>query len=122
SEVVSTEEPRVNQEKDANVNITNNVNAASIKDNVADENILYGCADDLNMPELEEIGIFSDAKNDNSGADMNNLDTYFQVSHVPTTRINEHYPLEQVIRDLHLLPQTGRMTKNFEKHSLFSTV
>ncbi|GJX06165.1 putative ribonuclease H-like domain-containing protein [Tanacetum coccineum] len=118
SEVVSTEEPRVNQEKDANVNITNNVNAAGIKDNAVDENIVYGCADDPNMPELEEIGIFSDAKNDNSGADMNNLDTYFQVSHVPTTRIHKHHPLEQVIRDLHLAPQTGRMTKNFEKHSL----
>nr|GEV58752.1 putative ribonuclease H-like domain-containing protein [Tanacetum cinerariifolium] len=49
------------------------------KGNVVDENIVYGCADDLNMPDLEEIDIFSDAKNDDSGAAMNNLDTYFQV-------------------------------------------
>ncbi|GKA50410.1 putative ribonuclease H-like domain-containing protein, partial [Tanacetum coccineum] len=43
----STEEPRINQEKDASVNSTNNintvsptVNAASIEDNVVDENIV----------------------------------------------------------------------------------
>ncbi|GJT95298.1 putative ribonuclease H-like domain-containing protein [Tanacetum coccineum] len=86
SEVTSTIKPRVNQEKDANVNSTNNiktvsptVNAAGIVDNVVAENIVYGCADDPNMPELEEIGRFSDAEDDISGADMNNLDTYFQV-------------------------------------------
>nr|GEX94588.1 ribonuclease H-like domain-containing protein [Tanacetum cinerariifolium] len=83
SMVSSTEEPKANQEKDANVNITNNINtvslndnAASIKDNIVDENIVYGCADDPNMSDLEEIGIFSDAENDDSGADMSNLDTY----------------------------------------------
>ncbi|GKG27149.1 hypothetical protein Tco_0402852, partial [Tanacetum coccineum] len=62
SEVPSTEEPRVNQEKDANVNSINNintvsltVNAVGIEDNVIDENIVYGCADDPNMPDLEDI-------------------------------------------------------------------
>ncbi|GJR65886.1 putative reverse transcriptase domain-containing protein [Tanacetum coccineum] len=62
SEVPSTEEPRVNQEEDANINNTNNintvsqnVNAAGIEDNAVDENIVYGCVDDLNMPNLEEI-------------------------------------------------------------------
>nr|GEV39192.1 hypothetical protein [Tanacetum cinerariifolium] len=67
SKVPITKEPRVNQEKDVNVNNTNNINivsltdnAAGIVDNVVDENIVYGCADDLNMSDLEEIGIFSD--------------------------------------------------------------
>ncbi|GKA94652.1 retrovirus-related pol polyprotein from transposon TNT 1-94 [Tanacetum coccineum] len=61
-------------------NNTNNVNAVSptinahgIVDNVVAENIVYGCADDLNMHELEEIGRFSDAEDDISGADMNNF-------------------------------------------------
>ncbi|GKD01896.1 hypothetical protein Tco_1172170 [Tanacetum coccineum] len=60
---------QINQEKDASVNSTNNinivsptVNAASIEDNAVDENIVYGCADDPNIPELEEIGRFSDAE------------------------------------------------------------
>ncbi|GKC95674.1 hypothetical protein Tco_1161116, partial [Tanacetum coccineum] len=61
----SIEEPRVNQDKDANVNNTNNintvsliVNAAGIKDNAVDENIVYGYVDDPNMPKLEETSIF----------------------------------------------------------------
>nr|GFB08978.1 hypothetical protein [Tanacetum cinerariifolium] len=46
SKVLSTKEPRVNQEKDTDVNITNNINtisltdnAASLEDNSVDENI-----------------------------------------------------------------------------------
>ncbi|GJS21918.1 putative ribonuclease H-like domain-containing protein [Tanacetum coccineum] len=70
------------------------INVAGIVDNVVAENIVYGYADDPNMPELEEISRFSDAKDDISGADMNNLDTYFQVSPVPTTRINKDHPIE----------------------------
>nr|GFC82346.1 hypothetical protein [Tanacetum cinerariifolium] len=31
------------------------INTASIKDNVVDKNLVYGCVDDLNMPNLEEI-------------------------------------------------------------------
>nr|GFD19267.1 hypothetical protein [Tanacetum cinerariifolium] len=84
SKVPSTEEPRVNQEKDANVYNTNNINtvnptnnAAGIEDNVIDENIVYRCADDPNIPDLEEIGRFGDADDYDSGTDMNNLDTYF---------------------------------------------
>ncbi|GKB27671.1 putative ribonuclease H-like domain-containing protein [Tanacetum coccineum] len=62
SRVSSTEEPRVNQEKDASVNSTNTintvsptVNAVGIEDNDVDKNIVYGCDDDLNMPDLEDI-------------------------------------------------------------------
>nr|GEW17328.1 ribonuclease H-like domain-containing protein [Tanacetum cinerariifolium] len=69
SKVTSTEEPRVNQEKDANVNNANNINTVSltdnadgIEDNVVDENIVYGCADEPNIPDLEEIGRFGDDK------------------------------------------------------------
>ncbi|GJS55616.1 putative ribonuclease H-like domain-containing protein [Tanacetum coccineum] len=86
------------------------------RDNAVAENIVYGCANDPNMPELEEIGRFSDAEDDISGANINNLDTYFQVSHVPTTRIHKDHPIEQIIRDLNSAPQTRRMTKNLKEH------
>ncbi|GJR90948.1 hypothetical protein Tco_0214959 [Tanacetum coccineum] len=66
SEVPNTKEPRVNQEQDESINSTNSintvssiVNTASIEDNVVDENIVYGCIDDPNMPNLEEI-VYSD--------------------------------------------------------------
>ncbi|GJZ08421.1 putative ribonuclease H-like domain-containing protein [Tanacetum coccineum] len=97
------------------------VNAAGIEDNVIDENIVYGCADDPNMPELEEIGRFSDTEDDILEADINNLDTYFQVSPVPTTRIHKDHPIEQIIRDLNSTPQTRKMTKNLEEHGFLST-
>ncbi|GJX63277.1 putative ribonuclease H-like domain-containing protein [Tanacetum coccineum] len=101
SEVPSTEEPRVNQEKDASVNNTNNfntvsltVNDASIEDNVVDDNIVYGCVDDPNIPDLEEIGRFSDAEDDGAEADMTNLDTHILVSPIPTTRIHKDHLVE----------------------------
>nr|GEY39758.1 hypothetical protein [Tanacetum cinerariifolium] len=121
SKVLSTEEPRVNQDKYASVNSTNNINtvsptdnAAGIEDNVVDENIVYGCADNLNMPELEDINIFEDSNEDVFGADadLNNLESTFQVSPIPITRIHKNHPLQQVIGDLHSAPQTRRMTKN----------
>ncbi|GJU13997.1 putative ribonuclease H-like domain-containing protein [Tanacetum coccineum] len=96
--------------------------ACDDEDNAVAENIVYGCANDPNMPELEEIGRFSDAEDDISGADMNNLDTYFQVSPVPTTRIHKDHPIEQIIGDLNSAPQTRRMTKNLKEHGLFSSV
>ncbi|GKA62884.1 hypothetical protein Tco_0762403, partial [Tanacetum coccineum] len=89
-------EPRINQEKDASVNNTNNfnnvsltVNAASIEDNALDDNIVYGCADDPNIPDLEEIGRFNDAEDDGAEADMTNLDTHILFSPIPTTRIHK---------------------------------
>ncbi|GJT07460.1 putative ribonuclease H-like domain-containing protein [Tanacetum coccineum] len=123
SEVPSTEEPRINPKKDASVNNTNNinivsptVNAASIEDNAIDENIVYGFANDLNIPDLEQIGRFFDAEDDGAEADMTNLDTHIPVSPIPTTRIHKDHPHEQIIGDLNSAPQTRRMTKNFEEH------
>ncbi|GJU35381.1 ribonuclease H-like domain-containing protein [Tanacetum coccineum] len=101
SEVPSIKEPRVNQEKDVNINRTNNinnvsptVNVAGIKDNVVDENIVYGCVDDPNIPNLEEI-VYSDDDEDNDAeADMNNLNTFMPVNPIPTTRLHKDHPLE----------------------------
>nr|GEZ29013.1 hypothetical protein [Tanacetum cinerariifolium] len=101
----------------ANVNNTNNINtvsptdnAVSLKDNDVDENIVYGCADDPNMPNLEEI-VFSD-EDVGAEVDMTNLDTNNPVSPILTTRIHKDHPVEQIIGDIHSAPQTRRMTKN----------
>ncbi|GJR65593.1 putative ribonuclease H-like domain-containing protein [Tanacetum coccineum] len=123
SEVPNTEEPRVNQEQDANVNNTNNINtvspivsAADIENNVVDENIVYGCIDDLNMPNLEEIVYSNDDEEFGAKADMNNLATNVPISPIPTIRVHKDHPLEQIIRDIHSAPQTIRMTKNVTEH------
>nr|GFA69889.1 retrovirus-related Pol polyprotein from transposon TNT 1-94 [Tanacetum cinerariifolium]GFA81416.1 retrovirus-related Pol polyprotein from transposon TNT 1-94 [Tanacetum cinerariifolium] len=106
SEALITEEPRVNQEKDS-VNSTNRVNAASIE-----------LPNDPNMPDLEHISIFEDSNEDVFGAeaDLNNIETTFQVIPIPITRIHKDHPVEQIIRDIHLTPQTRRMTKSVTNH------
>ncbi|GJY23732.1 hypothetical protein Tco_0397390 [Tanacetum coccineum] len=77
------------QEKKDSVNSTNNVNAASnvnavsLAVNATRTNKADDLPDDPNMPELEDIGIFDDSNDDvdvGAEADMNNLDTTFQVS------------------------------------------
>ncbi|GJV35359.1 hypothetical protein Tco_1407836 [Tanacetum coccineum] len=100
SEVLNIEEPIVNQENDENVNSTNNintvsstVNTASIEDNAVDKNIVYGCAGDPNMPNLEEIDYSNDDKGVGAEADMNNLDTFMPVSPIPTTKIHKDHPV-----------------------------
>ncbi|GJX08436.1 uncharacterized mitochondrial protein-like protein [Tanacetum coccineum] len=82
----SEEGERINQEKDASINNTNNINTvsptintASIEDNAVDENIVYRCANDPNIHDLEEISRFSDAEDDGAEADMTNLDTHILV-------------------------------------------
>nr|GEW96906.1 hypothetical protein [Tanacetum cinerariifolium] len=129
NEVLSIEEPIVNQEKNANVNNTNNINtvsltsnAASIKDNAIDEDIVYGCADDPNMPNLKGI-VYSDEDEDvGAEVDMTNLDTNIPVSLIITTRIHKNHPVEQIVRDIHSATQTRRMTKNVTNYGIFSTV
>nr|GEV88695.1 retrovirus-related Pol polyprotein from transposon TNT 1-94 [Tanacetum cinerariifolium] len=123
NKVLSTEEPRVNQEMDANVNNTDNintvspiVNVAGIKDNDVDKNIVYGCADDLNMPNLEKIVYSDDDEDVGAKADMTNLDTNIPVSPIPTTRIRKDHLVEQIIRDIYSAPQTRRMTKSVTDH------
>ncbi|GKF28888.1 hypothetical protein Tco_0095230, partial [Tanacetum coccineum] len=77
--------------------------------------------DDLNMPKLEDIVYSNDDEDVGAEADMNNLDAFMHVSHIPTTRIHKDHPVDQIIRDLNSTPQTRRMTKNLNEHGLFSS-
>ncbi|GJU08489.1 putative ribonuclease H-like domain-containing protein [Tanacetum coccineum] len=124
NEVPNIEEPRVNQEKDESVNSTNNintvsstVNTTSIEDNPVDENLVYGCDNDPNMPNLEEIIYSDDDEGVGAEADMTNLDTRILFSHITTTRIHKDHLVEQIIRDIYSAPQTRRMTKNVTDHA-----
>ncbi|GJU51897.1 hypothetical protein Tco_1221452 [Tanacetum coccineum] len=111
------------EEKDENVNSINNinivsstVNTASIKDNVVNETIVYGRANDPNMPNLEEI-IYSDDDEDvGAEADMTNMVAQIPVSHILITIIHKDHLVEQIIRDIHSAPQTRRMTKCVTDH------
>nr|GEU73552.1 retrovirus-related Pol polyprotein from transposon TNT 1-94 [Tanacetum cinerariifolium] len=73
--------------------------------------------DDPNMLELEDISIFKVSNEDVFGveADLNNLESTFQVGPIPITRIHKDHPFEQVIGYLHSAPQTRRMSTNLEE-------
>ncbi|GKE95868.1 ribonuclease H-like domain-containing protein [Tanacetum coccineum] len=83
------------------------VNVASIEDNVVDEKIVYGCVDDPNMPDLEEIGRFSDAEDDGAKADMTNLDTHIPVSPIPLPEFTRFIQLNKSLEIYiqHLKPE-----------------
>ncbi|GJY96462.1 putative ribonuclease H-like domain-containing protein [Tanacetum coccineum] len=123
------------QEKDDNVNNTNNINTASDENNTNNVNAFSSTInatgievsavgaktsielpDDPNMPELEDIVYLNDDKDVGAEADLNNLDAFMPVSHIPTTRIHQDHPVEQIIGDLNSAPQTRRMTKNLKEH------
>ncbi|GJS95784.1 putative ribonuclease H-like domain-containing protein [Tanacetum coccineum] len=123
------------QEKEDNVNSTNNVNivgninTVSSTINVADINKVntiggkrsIGLPFDLNMHALEDDSIFDfsrDDENDGSMADMNNLDTTIQVSPNPTTRIHKDHHLDQVIGDLQSATLTRKMSNNLREHRI----
>ncbi|GJX23718.1 putative reverse transcriptase domain-containing protein [Tanacetum coccineum] len=117
----------VNTASDGNItNIVNavssTVNAAGIEVNVVGAKTSIELPYDPNMPELEDIVYSDDDEDVGAEADMNNLNTFMHVSPIPTTRIHKDHPVEQIIRDLNLAPQTRRMTKNLEEHGLFSFV
>nr|GEW19064.1 putative reverse transcriptase domain-containing protein [Tanacetum cinerariifolium] len=85
------------QKKEGNVNSTNNVNTISSTVNVAGTNEENKLTFDQNMPALEDVRIFNFLSNDEDGgtvADMSNLDTTIQVSHILTTRIHKDRPLD----------------------------
>nr|GEV70607.1 hypothetical protein [Tanacetum cinerariifolium] len=85
------------QEKEDNVKSTNNVNTISLTINVVSTIKNNELPFDLNMPACEDVNTFnfsSDDEDDGTMADMNNLDTTIQVSHVPTTRIHKDHPLD----------------------------
>nr|GEU51525.1 ribonuclease H-like domain-containing protein [Tanacetum cinerariifolium] len=66
----------------------------------------------INMPSLEETGIFDDVYNDRevgAEADTNNFELSTVVSPIPTTRVHKDHPKEQIIRDLNLSTQTRRV-------------
>ncbi|GKB21886.1 putative ribonuclease H-like domain-containing protein [Tanacetum coccineum] len=108
------------QEKEVNVNSTNNVNAASTNEvNDVGAKTSIKLPVDPNILALEDISIFDftrDDEDDSVEADINNLNTTIQVSPNQTTRIHKDHPLDQVIGDLQSATQTRNMSKNLKEH------
>ncbi|GJX59971.1 putative ribonuclease H-like domain-containing protein [Tanacetum coccineum] len=74
-----------------------------------------------NVTPMDDTGIFCNAYNDEdvgADADLNNLETTMNVSHIPTTRIDKHHPKDQIIGDFNSDIQTRRMTKISDEHAM----
>ncbi|GJV81665.1 putative reverse transcriptase domain-containing protein, partial [Tanacetum coccineum] len=113
----------IDQEKEDNVNNTNNVKDANINEvNAICGKTSIELPDDPNMPPLEDIVYSDDYEDVNAEADMNNLDAFMPVSPIPTIRVHKDHLVKQIIGDLNSAPQTRIMTKNLEEHGLFSSV
>nr|GEU93238.1 hypothetical protein [Tanacetum cinerariifolium] len=87
------------QEKQDNVNSSNNVNTISSTINDANTNEDNELLFDPNMLALEDVGIFDFSnkdEDDDEMDDMNNLDTTIQVNPTPTIRIHKDHPLDQM--------------------------
>nr|GEU77838.1 hypothetical protein [Tanacetum cinerariifolium] len=103
------------QEKEDNVNNTNNVSSTIIAARTNKDNELPF---DLNMHALEDVSIFNFSNNDEDDdivADINNMDTTIQFTHILTTRIHKDHPLDQVIIDLHSATLTRQMNEKDER-------
>ncbi|GJV71666.1 putative ribonuclease H-like domain-containing protein [Tanacetum coccineum] len=71
--------------------------------------------------DLQDTGIFGNAYDDEDvgeEADLNNLETTMSVSPIPTTRIHNDHPKEQIIRDINSATQTRGMIKMSEEHAM----
>ncbi|GKD21388.1 putative ribonuclease H-like domain-containing protein [Tanacetum coccineum] len=119
NEVLSTEEPRINQEKDDNINSTNNINTASDGNSTNNVNAVSSTVNAVgievndvdpktsielpnypNMPEFEDIVYSNNDEDVGAEADMNNLDAFMPVSPIPTTRIHKDHPIEAIQDEL----------------------
>nr|GEU95525.1 putative ribonuclease H-like domain-containing protein [Tanacetum cinerariifolium] len=119
-EVPSQESECKDQEKEDNMNNTNNVNAAGTnRVNIVGVNTNNELPFDPKMHALEDISTFN-FSSDHEDADEED-DKTIQVSLAPTKRIHKDHPLDQVIRDLYLSTQTRNMSKNLEEHRAIGT-
>nr|GEV11424.1 uncharacterized mitochondrial protein AtMg00810-like [Tanacetum cinerariifolium] len=118
------------QGEDDNTNSANRLNTVSSLVNTATLPNADLPTDPL-MPDLEDTadlydtGIFSGAYDDKvegAEANFNNLELTIAVSPIPTTRIHKDHPKEKIIGDPLLAPQTRRMTKISQEHTMMSSI
>nr|GEY66010.1 putative ribonuclease H-like domain-containing protein [Tanacetum cinerariifolium] len=103
------------------INSTNNSNTASSSIHAVSPN--FGIArkssfvdpfkypEDPYMPELEDIVYSDDEEDVDAEADLSNLETNIPISTILTTRVHKDHPVNQIIVDLNLAPQTRSMTR-----------
>ncbi|GKC99787.1 putative ribonuclease H-like domain-containing protein [Tanacetum coccineum] len=115
------------QQKEGYANNTNRVSTVSPSVSVVGQSFVNDLPTDPLMPDLEDTtnllntSIFSGAYDDEdvgAEADLNNLETTMNVSPILTTKIHKDHPKEQIIGGPLLAPQTRRITKSAQEHTM----
>ncbi|GJS73970.1 putative ribonuclease H-like domain-containing protein [Tanacetum coccineum] len=70
------------------------------------------------MDDTEFFGNAYDDEDVGADADLKNLETTINVSHISTTRIYKDHPKDQIIGDFNSAIQTKRMTKISDEHAM----
>ncbi|GJV51486.1 putative ribonuclease H-like domain-containing protein [Tanacetum coccineum] len=73
-------------------------------------------------PSVSAAGGAYDDEDVGAEADLNNLETTINVSRIPTTRIHNNHPQDQIIGDINSATQTRRMTKISKEHAMVSYI
>ncbi|GJY87523.1 putative ribonuclease H-like domain-containing protein, partial [Tanacetum coccineum] len=116
----TNKEPTNEGKRNGYANSTNRVSTISPSVSADGKSFVNDLLTDPLMPDLEDAtdllntSIFSGAYDDEdegAEADLNNLETTMNVSHIPTTRIHKDHPKDQIIGDINSATQTRRMTK-----------
>nr|GEV47766.1 hypothetical protein [Tanacetum cinerariifolium] len=90
------------------------VNVVSLNFRIARKSLFvdpFKYPNDPDMPELEDIVYSDDEKDVGTEADLSNLETNIPVSLILTTGVHKDHPVNQIIGDLNLAPQTRSMTR-----------
>ncbi|GKF65380.1 hypothetical protein Tco_0191897, partial [Tanacetum coccineum] len=87
------------------------INTTRLSINTASANFRTGSLDVNTASPTYEV-TNEDVFGDESGVDMSNINTSYQVPTTPNTRIHLDHPLENVIGDVQSSVQTRRVTHN----------
>nr|GEW98759.1 retrovirus-related Pol polyprotein from transposon TNT 1-94 [Tanacetum cinerariifolium] len=91
-----------------------------------DEGVSKGSGiDDQEWTDSKKTGIFDDVYDDRevgTKSNTNNLEISTIVSPIPTTRVHNDHPKEQIIKDLNLATQTRRMINFYKENSMVWTL
>ncbi|GKB34895.1 putative ribonuclease H-like domain-containing protein [Tanacetum coccineum] len=113
------------EQQTKNPNSTNSINTVSTPEHLFEQfspfKNSFTLPPVLNVTPMDDTGIFSNAYDDEdvgAKADLNNLETTMNVSHIPTTKIDKDHPKDQIIEDFNSAIQTRRMTKITDEHAM----
>nr|GEW48133.1 putative ribonuclease H-like domain-containing protein [Tanacetum cinerariifolium] len=118
---VNAAEPNLTNSTNSLNTASPSVNAISLNFEIAGKSSFVDPSkypNDTDMPELEDIVYSDDEEDVGTEADLSYLETNMPVSPILTTRNHKDHPVNQIIGDLNLAPQTRSMIRMVKEQDL----